>query len=147
MCIKFKQLNQFLIYLLIAFLAGFITAWVLRSTSLQKIKKSQKSLDGLLESERLVKDTLRKESALAFQLKETVETAFGKKLNEAQKIIKQMDQDILLLQKSNEESEALFKAGEPELYNQKIKLIEANNTIARMKTQLDQKNDSSSGNA
>ena len=147
MFIKFKQLNQFLIYLLIAFLAGFITAWVLRSTSLQKIKKSQKSLDGLLESERLVKDTLRKESALAFQLKETVETAFGKKLNEAQKIIKQMDQDILLLQKSNEESEALFKAGEPELYNQKIKLIEANNTIARMKTQLDQKNDSSSGNA
>ena len=147
MCIKFKQLNQFLIYLLIAFLAGFITAWVLRSTSLQKIKKSQKSLDGLLESERLVKDTLRKESALAFQLKETVETAFGKKLNEAQKIIKQMDQDILLLQKSNEESEALFKAGEPELYNQKIKLIEANNTIARMKAQLDQKNDSSSGNA
>ena len=146
MRIKFKQLNQLLIYLFIGFLAGFITAWVIRTTSLQKIKKSQKSLDGLLESERLVKDTLRKESALAFQLKESVEAELGKKLNEAQKIMKQMDQDILLLQKSNEESEALFKAGEPELYNQKIKLIEANNTIARMKAQLQQPNDPTNSN-
>ena len=100
----------------------------------------------MLESERLVKDTLRKESALAFQLKESVEAELGKKLNEAQKIMKQMDQDILLLQKSNEESEALFKAGEPELYNQKIKLIEANNTIARMKAQLQQLNDPTNSN-
>ena len=139
-------MNQLLIYLLIGFLVGFITAWVLRSAALQKIKKSQKSLDGLLESERLVKETLRKESALAFQLKETVEADLGRKLNEAQMVIKHMDQDILLLQKSNEESEALFKAGEPELYNLKLKLIEANNNISRLKAQLQQLTDPTKSN-
>ena len=73
---------------------------------------------------------------LAFQLKETVEADLGKKLSEAQKLIKILDDDILLLQKSNEENEALFKSGEPELYDLKIKLIEANNTIVRLKGQL-----------
>jgi hypothetical protein len=47
-----------------------------------------------------------------------------------------MDSDILLLQKSNEETEALFKAGEPVIHSLKLKLIEANNTIARYKAQL-----------
>jgi hypothetical protein len=47
-----------------------------------------------------------------------------------------MDNDILLLQKSNEETEKLLQTTEPELYNLKVKLLEANNTISRLKGQL-----------
>jgi peptidoglycan hydrolase CwlO-like protein len=100
---------------------------------IQKLKRSENSLNGLLESERLVKETLRKESALAFQLKESIEADLGRKLKEAERVIKEMDRDILLLQKSNEETEMLFKKLDPEMYDIKIKLLEANNTIARLK--------------
>jgi hypothetical protein len=50
-----------------------------------------------------------------------------------------MDADILLLQKSNEETEALLAKGEPAINELKLKLIEANNTIARYKAQLGEK--------
>ncbi len=97
-----------------------------------------KSLEGLLESERLVKETLRKENALAFNLKESVENELGLKLKEAQTAIKSMDEDILLLQKSNEMNEAEFKSSQPEIYDLKMKLIESQNTISRLKGQLQQ---------
>ena len=97
-----------------------------------------KSLEGLLESEKLVKETLRKENALAFNLKESVENELGSKLKDAQITIKSMDEDILLLQKSNEMNEAEFKASQPEIYDLKMKLIEAQNTISRLKGQLQQ---------
>ena len=89
-----------------------------------------------MESEKLIKETLRKESALAFQMKESIESELGQKLKEAQKQIKIMDEDILLMQKSNEETEELLKLTQPEIYNLKIKLIEATNTISRLKGQL-----------
>ena len=50
-----------------------------------------------------------------------------------------MDGDILLLQKSNEETEALLAEGEPALHEMKLKLIEATNTIARYKAQYGEK--------
>jgi len=100
-----------------------------------------KSLEGLLESEKLVKETLRKENALAFNLKESVENELGSKLKDAQITIKSMDEDILLLQKSNEMNEAEFKTSQPEIYDLKMKLIEAQNTISRLKGQLQQQTD------
>ncbi len=90
-------------------------------------------MGGMLESDKLIKETLRKENAMAFQLKETAELELSAKLKEAQTTIKMMDQDILLLQKSNEETEALLKITQPEVHQLKIKLIEANNTILRYK--------------
>jgi hypothetical protein len=45
----------------------------------------------------------------------------------------------LLLQKSNEQTEALLQAGQPEVHALKIQLIEAQNTIARYKAQLAEK--------
>jgi tRNA U34 5-carboxymethylaminomethyl modifying GTPase MnmE/TrmE len=130
--------SELLLYISAAFLIGFGVAWILKTIEIQKLKRSENSLNGLLESERLVKETLRKESALAFQLKETIEADFGKKLKEAEHVIKEMDRDILLLQKSNEETEMLFKKLDPEMYDVKIKLLEANNTIARLKGQTTQ---------
>ena len=50
-----------------------------------------------------------------------------------------LDQDILLLQKSNEETEALLQEGLPAIHELKLKLIEAHNTIARFKAQAEQK--------
>ena len=120
----------------LAFVIGFGLAWFIHLKAKHAFQKEQNRTNGLLESERLVKETLRKESATAFLQKERVEAEYGKKLQEAQVIINSMDQDIILLQKSNEETEALLLASQPELYNMKLKLIEANNTIARLKAQL-----------
>ena len=91
----------------------------------------------MLESEKLIKEKLRKESALAFQLKENMENELNRKIADAEQLIKIMDNDILLLQKDNEETENLIKTTQPELYNLKLKLIEANNTISRLKAQLE----------
>jgi hypothetical protein len=43
-----------------------------------------------------------------------------------------------LLQKSNEMNEAEFKTSQPEIYDFKMKLLEAQNTISRLKGQLQQ---------
>jgi peptidoglycan hydrolase CwlO-like protein len=127
---------QVIIFSSISLLVGFSTAWILRTIEIAKIKRINVGTEGLLESEKLIKETLRKESARAFQMKETVEAELGRKLQNAESIIKQMDKDILLLQKSNEETEKLLQTTEPELYNLKVKLLEANNTISRLKGQL-----------
>ena len=127
---------QVIIFSSISLLVGFSTAWILRTIEIAKIKRINVGTEGLLESEKLIKETLRKESARAFQMKETVEAELGRKLQNAESIIKQMDNDILLLQKSNEETEKLLQTTEPELYNLKVKLLEANNTISRLKGQL-----------
>lgn len=123
---------------LMAGLIGFVLGFIWPFYTLQQLKRTERSLNGLLESERLVKETLRKESALAFQLKETTEAELSQKLQAAERLIRQMDNDIILLQKSNEETEAMFRDKEPEIFELKKKLIEANNTISRMKGQLSQ---------
>lgn len=116
-----------------AFIAGFILAWILRTFALAKINKLQNGTKGYLESERLMKETLQKENMVVHQMKQAVEIEYAKKLKESQDIIRMLDENILLLQKSNEETEALLKEGEPALYEIKLKLIEAQNTIARLK--------------
>jgi peptidoglycan hydrolase CwlO-like protein len=123
---------------LIAGLVGFGLGFIWPFYMVQQLKRTERSLNGLLESERLVKETLRKESAMAFQLKETTETELNQKLQAAERLIRQLDSDVLLLQKSNEETEAMFRDKEPEIFELKKKLIEANNTIARLKGQLSQ---------
>ena len=61
------------------------------------------------------------------------------KLKSAEDLIKIMDNDILLMQKSNEETEALLAKGEPAIHELKLKLIEANNIISRYKAQVGDK--------
>ena len=121
------------IYIGAAFIAGFVIAWVIRTVTLGKIRKSQKSIEGFLESEKLMKETLQKENTLLHQRKQAAELELTKKLKEARDLNLLLDQDILLLQKSNEETEALLQKGQPALHELKLKLIEAYNTIARYK--------------
>ncbi len=106
---------------------------------LAQVNKKLKSNAGYLESEKLIKETLQKELKTVYQARETVEQTLKQRLREAAVINKRMDEDILLLQKSNDETEALLKAGQPELHALKLQLIEANNTIARLKGMLTQK--------
>ena len=94
-----------------------------------KQKKEQQDTEGFLEREKLGKERLQRETELFYQR----ETELLRKLEALIQQNRQLDSDILLLQKSNEETEALLLAKEPEVYALKIKLIEANNTIARMK--------------
>ena len=101
--------------------------------------KLQKSTDGYLESEKLMKETLQKENAMVHQMKQTIELEYTRKLKDARELNKMLDQDILLLQKSNEETEALLKAGQPAMHELKLKLIEAYNNIARYKALVEVK--------
>lgn len=130
---------DYYIYAGIAFIAGFIVAWILRSVTLAKLNKLQRSTQGYLESEKLMKETIQKENVMAHQMKQVIELEYAKKLQEAQNVNKILDENILLLQKSNEETEALLAAGLPALHELKLKLIEANNTIARLKSQVESK--------
>ena len=125
------------IYAGIAFIAGFIAAWIFRTISLSKLNKLHRSTQGYLESEKLMKETIQKENILAHQMKQSVELECAKKLQEAEHLNNILDENILLLQKSNEETEALMKAGLPALHELKLKLIDANNTISRYKAQIE----------
>ena len=133
------MLTDITIYTTIAFVAGFFVAWLLRTITIQKLKKEFKSTQGFLESEKRIKETLQKENKTVYQQKQNVETALSDKLKEAQNIIRRMDEDILLLQLSNEETEELLQQKNPELADLKLKLLEAQNTISRYKAKLGEK--------
>jgi hypothetical protein len=123
----------------LAFLGGFGVAWFIQWSRLQKQNKELKSTGGFLESEKLMKETLQKELAIVHQNKMAKELELFQKIQAAEKIIKQMDSDILLMQKSYEETEALLQAKAPEVHAIKIQLIEAQNTVARLKARLAEK--------
>lgn len=127
---------QDIIYIALAFIAGFLIAWVIGYYRQGKVQKELKSSQGYWESEKLMKETLQKELAVVHQNKMAVELDLTQKLQNAEKIIRQMDSDILLMQKSYEETEALLEAKQPEVHALKLQLIEAQNTITRFKAQL-----------
>lgn len=127
------------IYIIVAFVGGFLLAFIIQMINIQKLKKEYKSAQGLLESERLKKETAQKENSFLIQSSDTHLLTTKERLRKAEAIAKQMDADILLLQRSNEETEALLAKGEPAVNELKLKLIEANNTIARYKAQLGEK--------
>ena len=126
-------MTQIYLYTGIAFIGGFAIAWIIRTIEIVKLKKSLKSTQGYLESETLKKEILQKENVEVYQKKQTIELESIKKLAQCQELNKLLDNDILLLQKSNEETEALLEAGQPEIYSLKLNLLEAQNTIARFK--------------
>ncbi len=129
---------QTYLYSGVTFIVGFGIAWLIRTLAMAKIKKSLKSTQGYLESEVLKKETLQKENIQVHQLKQIAEHDSLKKLEQSKELIKRLDVDILLLQKSNEETEALLEAGQPALHSLKLQLIEAQNVIARYKAQQHQ---------
>ena len=128
-------MTQIYIYAGGAFIIGFIITWLIFSFVMEKLKKTLKSTQGYLESETLKKVVLQKEITQLHQMKEAGEMDYRQKLEEALLQNKILDSDILLLQKSNEETEALLKKSQPALHNLKLQLLEAQNTIARYKAQ------------
>ncbi len=122
------------IYILIGFVVGFIIAWIIQLITILKLKKENKSAKGLLESEKLIKENAQKGNNYLLQSADASILTTKAKLKQAEDLIKIMDTDILLLQKSNEETEALLAKGEPAIHELKLKLIEANNVIARYKS-------------
>lgn len=129
----------FYIYIIIGLIVGFILAWIIQLINIQKIKKENKSLKGLLESERLIKENAQKENSSLLQSADAALLTTKIKLKSAEDLIRIMDNDILLMQKSNEETEALLAKGEPAIHELKLKLIESNNVIARYKAQVGEK--------
>ncbi|HMO61933.1 MAG TPA: hypothetical protein PKC39_06780 [Ferruginibacter sp.] len=125
-----------ILYILAAFIAGMGIAWFIGVRKLQKERRALKSASGFLESERLMKETLQKELAALHQHKMAAELELTNKLQAAENIIREMDSDILLMQKNYEETEALLKVTQPEVHALKLQLIEAQNSIARLKAML-----------
>ncbi len=123
----------FYIYIIIGFIGGFVTAFIIQLINIQKLKKENKSIKGLWESEKLMKENTQKENHYLLQSADAALLVTKNKLKTAENLIKVMDMDILLMQKSNEETEALLAKGEPAIHDLKLKLIEANNVIARYK--------------
>lgn len=128
-----------IIYISLAALLGFCLGWFIRFNKLQKQSKELKSTGGFLESERLMKETLQKELAVVHRNKMAAELELSQKLQEAEKIIRQQTNDIILMQKSYEETEALLRVTQPEVHALKLQLIEAQNNIARLKAKLAEK--------
>jgi biopolymer transport protein ExbB/TolQ len=120
---------------LFVFIAGFVVSWVIRTLSIVKHKKESKSLKGFLERELLIKETMQKEHNFLQNNAAANILESKNKLTQAEELIRQMDHDIILLQKSNEETEALLAKGEPAIYDLKMKLIDAHNNLARFKAQ------------
>ena len=129
-----------IIYIIISFVAGFVISLVIGFIKLTKERKELKSASGFLESEKLRKETLQKELAAVHQSKMAVELDLSQKLQAAEKMIRQMDNDIMLMQKNYEETESLLEAKQPEVHALKLELIEAKNTVARLKGLLTEKN-------
>ena len=129
----------FYIYIIIGFVVGFITAWIIQLINIQKIKKENKSVKGLLESEKLIKENIQKENHSLLQNADAALLTTKIKLKATEDLNKVMDNDILLMQKSNEETEELLAKGEPAIHELKLKLIEANNIISRYKAQIGEK--------
>lgn len=117
-------------------MAGFLAGYFLQKIVVNKVKRDHKSLSGFLESEKLKKEKLEKEIQSLLSIKAQGENELVNQINQLKNEVKMMDYDIILLQKNNEDTEALLKAGEPVIYDLKLKLIEANNTIARLKGEL-----------
>ena len=126
-------------YVIVGFVVGFIIAWIIQLITIQKFKKENKSFRGLLESEKLIKENAQKENSFLLQSADASLLTTKIKLKGAQDTIRIMDNDILLLQKSNEETEDLLAKGEPAIHELKLKLIEANNIISRFKAQVNEK--------
>lgn len=122
------------IYVIVGFVVGFITAFLIQLITIQKFKKENKSFRGLLESEKLIKENAQKENSFLLQSADASLLTTKIKLKTAQDSIRVMDNDILLLQKSNEETEDLLAKGEPAIHELKLKLLEANNIISRYKS-------------
>jgi hypothetical protein len=124
------------IFIIIGFVVGFIFAWIVQLINIQKVKKENKSVKGLLESEKLIKENAQKENHFLLQNADAALLTTKIKLKATEDLLKVMDNDILLMQKSNEETEALLAKGEPAVHELKLKLIEANNIISRYKAQV-----------
>ena len=127
------------IYIGVALVAGILIGLVAQLNKIGKLLKENKGLQGMLESERLIKETAQKENAFLLQSADAALLTTKEKLKKAEEQVRLMDSDIILLQKSNEETEALMASSEPALHEMKLKLIEANNTIARYKAQFGEK--------
>jgi hypothetical protein len=128
-----------IIYTIVAFVIGLAVAWAVVYSKLIKARKELKSSQGFLESEKLMKETLQKELTVVHQNKMAAELELNQKLQAAKKTIQQMDSDILMLQKSNEETETLLEAKQPEVHALKLQLIDAQNNVARYKALLNEK--------
>lgn len=121
------------IYPFVAFVVGVLLSWFFNENRISNLQKELKSAQGLLESEVLKKETAQKENKFLIQSSDAMLLHTKEQLKRSKEIISVLDMDILLLQKSNEETEALLAKGETAIPELKLKLIEAQNTISRLK--------------
>ncbi|MEO6556074.1 MAG: hypothetical protein ABIN92_01055 [Ferruginibacter sp.] len=127
-------------YIAIAFLSGGIIAWLLRSISLSSAIKKNMQLNEQRAEDKLLMEKLQTEhSALQHEKIHDLES-FSKRYKELESVNASLQHQVAILTNKFDESDALLKAGQPVIHSLKLKLIEANNTIARYKGRMPENN-------
>lgn len=125
--------------IILAVIIGVAIGWIAKSIFAMRVKRTLNSVNGFLESEKLMKEKFQKENHALQQIHATREAELRDMIKRMETHMKQMDEDLILLQMDNEKTEELMKATQPEIYALKTKLIEANNTISRYKAMIQSK--------
>ena len=124
------------LFIILAFVFGLLLGWALSSIRIRPLRQRIKSLEDKNSKEIIANEALKNESEFLHASAEKSTKQFEGKFLQQQEQIRNLENDIAILQKKYEETENLLESGQPVIHSLKLKLIEANNTIARYKGRL-----------
>lgn len=121
------------LYIIIAALGGLVTGGFF--ALLQKLKTSKKEevLTGELDGKKIQLHELKSKLAEEESQFELARKNFETKSQQLEKEKHDLKQEVSELKQKNMELDQLLKEGQPVIHSLKLKLIEANNNIARYK--------------
>lgn len=121
----------------VSFATGFSVAGVMLLVVKMKMKVQLKRLQGLLEYESLLKETLKKEQETLLQHGMDMEGVMQKKWRESEMAKEELKVEVAKWQTVQNETAQKAKSLQEDMQALKLKLIEAQNTIVRIKVQME----------
>lgn len=121
----------------VSFATGFSVAGAILFVIKIKMKVQIKRLQGILEYESLLKETLKKEQETLLQHGMDREGAMQKKCRESEMARDELKVEVARWQTEQKETAQKAKSLQEDMQALKLKLIEAQNTIVRIKAQME----------
>ncbi len=121
----------------VSFAVGLSIAGAMLFIFKMKMKAQVKRLQGLLEYESLLKETLKKEQETMLQHGMDKEAALQKKWMNSEQARKILEAELAKWQTMHREATQKTASIQEEMQTLKLKLIEAQNTIVRNKVQME----------
>ena len=121
----------------VSFATGFSVAGAMLLIVKVKMKVQFKRLQGLLEYESLLKETLKKEQETLLQHGMDREGAMQKKWRESEMAKEELRVEVAKWETVQKETAQKTKSLQEDMQALKLKLIEAQNTIVRIKVQME----------